>query len=295
VPARVLVDTDPAIGVSLRDVDDALAIMYLLARPDAIDVLGITPVFGNAALATTARKTHEVLRAAGRDDVAVRPGASGKGHLGKPTPASRLLIETVCSRPGEVTVLAIGPLTNLATAMVLDAGFARDVRSVVVMGGSLDAGMGVPFLSPLEFNFLKDARAADIVLSAPCEKVVVTADLCQQVVFGRRELEALQGMHSYQASWLARRIGPWLALNNLLPLVPWRGGFVPWDVIAAVWLRRPELFECEEASLRLRPSRFMTGAIERFEGEAPCLLPVRVDSDELLDEFLDAIACFNGA
>lgn len=290
---RVIVDTDPAIGVSARDVDDALAIMYLLAQPDDIDVLGVTPVHGNAPLATTARKAHDVLRAAGRDDVPVRPGASGKGDLGKATPASRLLIEAVRSRPGEVTILAIGPLTNLATAMSLDDSFTKNVRSVVVMGGSLDAGMGIPFLSPLEFNFLKDTAAADVVLSARCEKVVVTADVCQQVVFGRRELEALQGMRGYEASWLARRIGPWLALNNLLPLLPWRGGFVPWDMIAAVWLRRPELFECEEASLRLRADRFMTGAIERYDGEAPCRLPVRVDADALLDEFLDAMALFD--
>jgi len=293
VPARVIVDTDPAIGAGFRDIDDALAIMYLLARPDEIDVLGITPVHGNASLTTTARTARVVLRAAGREEIPVRPGASSKRDIGKETPATRMLIESVRSHPGEVTILAIGPLTNVASALVLDDHFATYVRTIVVMGGSLDAGMGVPFLSPLEFNFLKDARAADIVLSAPCEKVVVTSDLCQQVVFGRRELEALQGMASYQASWLARRIEPWLKLNNLVPLVPWRGGFVPWDVVAAVWLRRPELFEYEEVGLRMRHSRFMTGAIERFECEAPSRLPVKVRADELLDEFLDGIACFD--
>lgn len=292
MPARVLIDTDPAIGIPARDVDDALAIMYLLALEDAFEVAGITPVHGNASLAKTARAAHDVLRVAGRQDVPVRPGAAGKRDLGKPSPASRLLIETVLTLPGEVTVLAIGPLTNVATAMILDPEFASRVGRLVVMGGSLDAGMGIPLLSPLEFNFLADTRAAEAVLAARCEKVVITSDLYQQVVFGRRELEALQEMGSYQASWLARRIEPWLRLNNVAPLLPWRGGFVPWDVIAAVYLQRPDLFEEEETCLRLRPARPMTGAIERCEGDAPCRLPVQVRSDELLDEFLDAIAQF---
>ena len=95
------------------------------------------------------------------------------------------------------------------------------------------------------------------------------------------------------AGALARRIEPWLKLNNLLPLVPWRGGFVPWDVVAAVWLRRPELFECEEVGLRMRRSRFTTGAIERFECQAPSRMAVKVRADKLLDEFLDGIACFD--
>ena len=292
MPARVIIDTDPAIGGVFRDVDDALAMMYLLARPGEFDVLGVTPVHGNASLAVTARHAHDVLRAAGREEIPVRPGAAGREELGKPTPATRFLIEQVRLHPGEVTILAIGPLTNVASALVLDERLPTYIRSIVVMGGSLDAGMGIPFLSPLEFNFLKDARAADIVLSAQCEKVVLTSDLCQQVVFGRRELDALAGMDSYQASWLARRIAPWFALNNLMPGLPWRGGFVPWDVIAAVWINRPDLFECEEAYLRLRPARFMTGAIERFEGDAPSLLAMKVRADDLLDDFLEAMSVF---
>jgi len=64
------------------------------------------------------------------------------------------------------------------------------------------------------------------------------------------------------------------------------------DVVEASPDERPDLFEEEETCLRLRPARPMTGAIERCEGDAPCRLPVQVRSDELLDEFLDAIAQF---
>jgi purine nucleosidase len=297
--APVIIDTDPAVGIPLRDVDDALAILYLLARPGEFEVAGLTSVFGNAALAKTSAKARETLAAAGRKDVPVMRGAARAREMGVPTPASRLLIDAARQRPGELTVLAIGPLTNVATALVLDGGFAENVRRIVFMGGSIAAGIGIPFLSPFEFNFRKDYLAADTVLSADCEKVIISSDLCQQVVFGRRELEALEGMRSYEASYLARRIAPWLKLNNLMP-VPWKGGFVPWDIIAAVYLRRPDLFAEEETCLRMRPARFQTGAIVRGQScqvlaslPTPCRLPVKVDAGALLDEFLDSISEFD--
>jgi purine nucleosidase len=290
VPDPLIIDTDPAIGIPFRDVDDALAILYALARPDDFEILAITPVHGNAPLRRTVPKAREILAAACMDEVPVFPGAASARDLGTPTAASDFLVEQVRTRPGVVTVLAIGPLTNVATAGITDRDFYKDVRRLVIMGGALQAGLGIPALSPLEFNFFKDARAAESVLAAPCEKVIITMDLCTQVVFTRRELTALEGMRNPVSGYLARHIRPWLRLNQVAPFLPWTGGFVPWDVIAAIYLRRPELFEEEEACLRLRGGRMKTGALEKCEdGTRPCRLPVRVRAPELLDEFLGTI------
>lgn len=288
-PAKVIIDTDPAIGGAFHDVDDALAMLYLLALPGDFEVLGVTPVAGNAPLRKTEPIAREILAIAGREDIPVYPGAAGKGECGKPTAASRFLAEAVRESPGEVTVLAIGPLTNIATAALRDPDFLKNVGRIVVMGGALAAGYGLPLVSPLEFNFWKDTAAATVVLAPDCEKVILTMDLCLQVVFSRRELDALHSMRSTPATWLASNIEPWYRFNRAMP-VPWKGGFVPWDVIAAVYLRRPDLFKVEETPLRLRPRRFMTGQVERCEdGSRPCVLPVEVRAGELLDEFLDAI------
>lgn len=292
---KIVIDADPAIGYAFRDVDDALAILYVLAHPGEFEVLGITAVFGNAALRRTAAKAAEVLHVAGRDDIPVHAGASGRGELGSPTEGSEFLVEIASRYPGEITVLAIGPLTNVHTAALCDPGFYGNVKRIVIMGGALEKGLGIPYLSPLEFNFYMDHRAADGVLSAPCEKVVVTGDLCRQVLFTRRELDALWSMQSRVAVYLAYRIEPWLRLNSIAPFVPWKGGFVPWDVVAAVYLRRPELFsDVEEGGWGLREGHVLTGAIERAAERdgCPAKVPMTLDGQPLLDEFLSAIARF---
>jgi len=289
--ARVIIDTDPAIGIPFHD-DDALAILYLLALGDEFEVLGVTPIAGNAPLHRAVPIAHEILGVAGRGDIPVHPGASGARGLGRPTQASRFLVQAVRENPGEVSILAIGPLTNVATAGLTDPEFFGNLGRIVVMGGAIAAGYGLPLAGPLEFNFLKDSSAASAVLAAECEKVIVTMDLCVQVVFTRRELDALLTIPNRQAVYLARNVAPWLRVNSLAP-TPWKGGFVPWDVIAAIYMRRPELFEESETCLRLREGRWRTGAVERcYDTSHLCRLPQRVRAGELLDEFLDVIALY---
>jgi purine nucleosidase len=288
---KVIIDTDPATGYAFRDVDDGLAILYLLARPPEFDILGITPVHGNAPLSRTVPKACEVVRIAGRDDVPVFAGAKSKRQLGRETPASLFMKRAVGAYPGEVTVLALGPLTNLATAG-REPGFYESLARVVVMGGTIEQGIGVPLISPLEFNFFKDPEAADAVLAAPCEKVIVTADLCKQALFTRRELDSLWLMRSRVATYLAYRIEPWLRLNQVVPVFPGGGGFVPWDVVAAVYLRRPELFgEPVEQGIHLREGRFRTGALDPDPSRdgVPVITPMRLEPAAILDEFLEAI------
>ncbi len=290
-PERVIIDTDPAIGVPFRDVDDALAVLYLLALPDEFEVLGLTPVFGNAPLRRCLPKAREVLAVAGRGDIGVHPGAASSRALGIETPASAFLARAVREDPGNVTVLALGPLTNIATAGILDPGFYANVSRLVIMGGALSAEFG-PLPFPFEFNFRKDIKAAEAVLAADCAKVLITMDLCMQVVFSRRELDALESMNNRAGTYLARHVAHWYGLNHLAP-VPWKGGFVPWDVIAAVYLRRGGLFEGPECGVRLLERPMRTGGIERRGDRArPCGLPERVIAAELLDDFLSAIDSF---
>jgi inosine-uridine nucleoside N-ribohydrolase len=288
---KLIIDTDPAIGMPLRDVDDALAILYLLALPDEFEVLGITAVGGNAPGPTAYAKARELVRLARRDDVPVYKGAAKAGC--EKSPAGSFLARAVDADPCGVTVVAIGPLTNLWQASRLDPEFYSKVKRVVVMGGAHAREVNFPLLFPLEFNFFKDADAADELLAAPCEKVIITGDLCRQALFTRRELEALFGLGSAVGTWLAYRVLPWLRLNQLMPFVPWKEGFVPWDVVAAVYPRRPGLFsDIETKGMRLRPGHFRTGAIEPDPAKdtAPCTVPTRLDPDAILTEFLDVMA-----
>jgi len=289
---KIVIDTDPATGYSLRDVDDGLALAYLLALPDEFEVLGISTVFGNVSLARATAKAREAVHVTGRTDVRVFPGAWSRHALGDVSSASVFLPDVVAANPGEVTVLALGPLTNIATAGLGGKAFYRDVKRIVVMGGAGEEGFGIPLLSPLEFNFFSDAAAADLVLDAPCEKVVITSDLCRQALFTRRELDSLWSMRNRVATYLAYRIRPWLKLNQVFPLLPWKGGFVPWDVVAAVYLGRPDLFsDTEEKGVMLKQGVLRTGALEpdASRDSRPTTLPTLLEPHPLLDDFLSAI------
>ncbi|MDD5447764.1 MAG: nucleoside hydrolase [Actinomycetota bacterium] len=292
---KIIIDADPAIGYTFRDVDDALAILYLLAHPEEFEVLGITAVHGNASVRKTSSRAKEIIGIAGRSDVPVFYGASSSKMLGTPTPASRFLIDTVTSNPGEVTILSIAPLTNVATAGVNEEKFYECTKGIVFMGGIFEKQPGIPFLPTLEFNFFKDSRACELVLDSPCEKVLLTADLCRQAVFTRRDFVSLKAIGNTAATYLLHGIESWLRLNQVSPFAPRKEGFVPWDLIAAIYLRKPNLFsEVESVNVGLKRGRFARGALERApesKGE-PTQIPHRIDGDAIISEFLESMRNF---
>jgi inosine-uridine nucleoside N-ribohydrolase len=287
---RLMIDTDPATGYRFRDVDDGLALLYLLARPD-VEVVGVSTVFGNVSSSKATAKAYEVLEVAGRPDVPVYAGASGARDRGD-THASDALRKAAMEEPGTLTVLAIGPLANVFAAG-RDPGFYPSLKKLVVMGGVL---VSKGRRHGREFNFFRDSKAARAVVGAPCSKAVITQDLCKQVVFTSRELERLSSIDSSQARYLARHIKPWLRFNKAVgPFVSWKGGFVPWDVVAAVYLFRPDLFkDVYDGPVDMPETRIPTGEIE-LGGAGPAVeVPLKLaDGQGLLDEFLDIVARYS--
>lgn len=174
----LLIDTDPG-------ADDAVAIAMALRHPNA-DVLALTTVAGNAGLDLSTRNALIVLDAAGRGDIPVHPGAAEPrelawetaGHIhgedglgdqgfapvGAPheTPAVKATLALLRERGPDITWIALGPLTNVAEAILVDPELCRTVDQLVVMGGTGD-GVGNVTASA-EFNFWADPHAARIVL-----------------------------------------------------------------------------------------------------------------------------------
>src|SRR3982074_1527728 len=172
-PFRVIIDTDPG-------VDDALALLLAMRSPE-LQIEAITPVAGNVPLDLTLPNALRMVEIAGRTDIPVAPGARaplvrrlvtasyvhGENGFGgavfpEPTtkpiaiPASEMIREIVRKYPGEVTLITIGPLTNIAIALNLDPELASMVRALVMMGGSLSGGNITP---AAEFNVYVDPDA----------------------------------------------------------------------------------------------------------------------------------------
>lgn len=215
---RVFVDCDPGI-------DDALALAYLSARPD-VEITGIGAVFGNNGVDTTTDNAVRLMELYGRPGVpvargATRPlvqppklaehvhGVNGLGDVETPAPhgapveesAAELLVRSARSAPGEIDVLALGPLTNLALALALEPELPKLVRRVVIMGGAVQApGNVTPWA---EANISNDPEAAEVVLAAGFDTTLVALDVTMATVAPGSwldELKTVEGERARQTS-----------------------------------------------------------------------------------------------
>ena len=208
---RIVIDTDPGI-------DDAVAILLALAAPEELDVLGIIAVAGNLPLILTERNARRVCELAGRADVPVYAGCSrpllrplataehvhgetarDRLLLPEPTMARRpqhgvdFLIETLRSEEaGTITLCALGPLTNIAMALVKTPEIAERIGELVVMGGAcFELGNVTP---AAEFNIHVDPHAAAIVLDSGIPITMIPLDVTHQVLTTPRRLAAVRAL-----------------------------------------------------------------------------------------------------
>ncbi len=216
----IIIDTDPGI-------DDAVAILLALAAADELAVLGIVAVAGNLPLAACARNLRQICELAGRPDLAVyagcarpllRPLATAsdihrdalRDRLRLPEPAMPLqaphgvdfLIDTLrAAEAGAVTLCALGPLTDIAMALVKAPDIAGRIGEVVIMGG---AGFEIGNVTPAaEFNIHVDPHAAEIVLASGVPITMIPLDATHQVLSTPGRIAALRR--------LGNRCGPAVA------------------------------------------------------------------------------------
>lgn len=218
MPKRILLDTDPGI-------DDSLAILLALASPE-IQIEGITTVHGNCSVeqaTVNALSILELVRAKGIPVAKgfalplVQPsllaaethGDSGLGYAKLPAPrrgpearhASDFLIEKILSSPGEITLVALGPLTNVAFAIRKEPRLVEAVGEVIVMGGALRYPGNA---SPLaEYNVFVDPHAAHIIYHSGMPVTLVPLDVTYQCILTPEDVKRLQKTPSASGRFIA--------------------------------------------------------------------------------------------
>ena len=203
---KIILDTDPGI-------DDALALFLALASPE-VQLEAVTTVSGNVSVEHTTRNALTLLELAGRTDVPVARGSeralvvslaraadvhggNGLGDVLLSEPrfeplaqhAVDLICEKVLATPGEITLVAVGPLTNLALAVRREPKLAQAVREVVIMGGALRVPGNITPAS--EFNIFADPHAAHVVLHAGWPIRLVTLDTTTRTLLQRTDVARL--------------------------------------------------------------------------------------------------------
>jgi len=207
---KIIIDTDPG-------QDDAVAILLALASPE-LDVLGITAVAGNVPLARTEMNARKICELAGKPQTkvfagAIRPmvrslvtaenvhGKTGLDGPDLPEPAMKLreqhavdfIVETLMrEEPGSVTLCPLGPLTNIALAMVREPKIVPRIREIVLMGGGFFEGGNVT--PAAEFNIYVDPHAADVVLNSGAPTVMVPLDVTHKALTSAKRVAAFRDL-----------------------------------------------------------------------------------------------------
>ena len=271
-PRKIIIDTDPG-------QDDAFAILLALGSPEELEVVGVTAVAGNVPLARTARNAQMVLELAGRGDITVYPGCqrplvrslftaeyvhgdSGLDGCELPEPVHPLgdkhgvdfIIDTLMSHePGEITLCPLGPMTNIAMAMVKEPAIVPRIREIVFMGGGFfEGGNTTP---AAEFNIFVDPHAAHVVFTSSVPLTMVPIDCTYKAVMTPAWLKRLRavgtntavqaaGMAEFYQQWGNQKFG-----TDRYPLH---------DPCVIGYLLRPDLFKGRNCYVTIETSSPMT-------------------------------------
>ena len=228
---RVIIDCDPGI-------DDTAAILLALASPE-LEVVAVTTIYGNASVETCTANARRVLAAASRCNIPVfagagkpllRPanegwashihGGDGLGGIAGPQGvdsgesgnegtegrhAALAIAEAVMAAPGELTILALGRMTNVALALSLEPRLAESVAEIVVMGGAVTVPGNVSGVATA--NLHEDPEAAAIVYRSGAPIAQVGLDVCNRVTVSPAQLEAIAEAESPAAQLLSEATG----------------------------------------------------------------------------------------
>ncbi|PON42846.1 Inosine/uridine-preferring nucleoside hydrolase [Parasponia andersonii] len=269
---KLIIDTDPGI-------DDSMAILMAFQTP-GLEILGLTTIFGNVTTEDATRNALLLCEIAGCPGVPVAEGSpeplkggeprvadfahgsDGLGNISLPSPkakkikkhAPEFLVDKVSEYPGEVSVLALGPLTNIALAIKRDSSFAKKLKRLVILGGAFFALGNVN--PAAEANIYGDPEAADIVFTSGANIAVVGINITTQVKFTDTDLldlrqskgkyaQILCDMCKFYRDWHVKSDGVY--------------GIFLHDPVSFVALVRPDLFTYKKGVVRVETQGLCIG------------------------------------
>lgn len=272
-PKKIIIDTDPG-------VDDAMAILLALRSPE-VEVIGLTTIYGNVYTTLATRNALHLLEIAGRTDVPVAEGshvtitqgtklriadfvhgADGLGNQnfhppkGKPIKqsAADFIVEQANLYPGKITVVALGPLTNIALAIQQDPAFVKNIGQIVILGGAFAVNGNVN--PAAEANIFGDPDAADIVFTCGADVVAVGINVTHQVVMTDADRDKLVCSNGKHAQYLCKILEVYFSYHH--DAYNTKGVYLhdPTALLVAV---NPSLFTYMEGVVRVQTSGITRG------------------------------------
>lgn len=254
----IWIDTDTG-------VDDSIAILCALKTPE-LDIVGMSAVSGNVELVHTFRNARDVVSFGGREDIKVykgadKPlikeafyahhvhGANGIGDAAIPSSNAPVEIEAAwdalykkaCELDGELTVVAVGPLTNIAIAIAKYPDFVSRIKQIVIMGGAMQGGN---ITCCAEFNIWADPHAAQNVFRSGAKIIMCGLDVTLKGVLYMDEIEEIGTYNNPQSKYFIDATPGSIKINENVVK-----GYVPHDLCPMWYLAYPEMFTADIANV----------------------------------------------
>ena len=281
---KIIIDCDNTFGVEGCDLDDGLATIYALGT-GRCELLGVTTTFGNNSLEVVTPNTNAFMKNIGKENIPVYPGHAADPDHNK---AAAFLAETVSKFPGEVSILAIGSLTNLYHAWLLDADFFENVQELSLMGGVTEP-LIIMVKKLDELNFSCNSTAAYNVLTRGKRIKIATGNVCLGAMFTKERFDLLGQSEAPFLQWLCSQGQYWFEREH-----EYFGhdGIYKWDIYAAAALLHPELFNMNIVEISPDIESVKSGMLLGNGTQRTVVIPTLKDSISYIEHVYNSYASF---
>lgn len=296
---KVIYDCDNTMGLDNRDIDDGLALVYLVENKD-VELLGVCTTYANDSLEYVHKQTLElvedlginlnVYKGRGKFEMNDYTGFGYKrfeddGNF-ESNEAAKFIVEMANKYPNEIDLLATGSMQNLYDAYMIDNEIGEKLNSVVLMGGITgDLYFGDKIMK--ELNFSVCPKGAEVAIKKYKNVSILTGNRCMDVEFGTNELDKVKALgNNIKNEFIINKIEKWM--REFKEKYNY-DSIVLWDVIAAIYLMNPDMFRDDFMSVVSTEEDLFEGRLVEGESTAKINIPVVLDDKKINDEMIKVV------
>ena len=296
---KVIYDCDNTMGLDNRDIDDGLALVYLVENKD-VELLGVCTTYANDSLEYVHKQTLElvedlginlnVYKGRGKFEMNDYTGFGYKrfeddGNF-ESNEAAKFIVEMANKYPNEIDLLATGSMQNLYDAYMIDNEIGEKLNSVVIMGGITgDLYFGDKIMK--ELNFSVCPKGAEVAIKKYKNVSILTGNRCMDVEFGINDLERVKSLGSnIKNEFIINKIEKWM--REFKEKYNY-DSIVLWDVIAAIYLMNPDMFRDDFMSVVSTEEDLFEGRLVEGISAARINIPVVLDDKKINDEMTKVV------
>lgn len=296
---KVIYDCDNTMGLDNRDIDDGLALVYLVENKD-VELLGVCTTYANDSLEYVHKQTLELV-----EDLGINLNVyKGKGKFEmndytgfgykrfeddgnfESNEAAKFIVEMANKYPNEIDLLATGSMQNLYDAYMIDNEIGEKLNSVVLMGGiTRDLYFGDKIMK--ELNFSVCPKGAEVVIKKYKNVSILTGNRCMDVEFGTNELDKVKALgNNIKNEFIINKIEKWM--REFKEKYNY-DSIVLWDVIAAIYLMNPDMFRDDFMSVVSTEEDLFEGRLVEGESATRVNIPIVLDDNKVNDEMIKVV------